>query len=48
MTVFVHPGELRDTHPVEANDGWIEVLPLVVRGWIKQFESYFELRAFLG
>ena len=30
------------------DDGWVEVQRLVERGWIRQFESYSELRAFLG
>ena len=47
--LVVDPGEFQGyASVVAADDGWVEVQRLVERGWIKQFESYSELHAFLG
>ena len=45
----VGPKEFLAYASVEADDdGWVEVQRLVERGWLRQFESYSALRAFLG
>ena len=46
--LLVDPENFEDVSVEVDDDGWIEVQRLVERGWIKQFESYSELCAFLG